>query len=547
MEMLKFKNGALDFVTMGKENLRQVKRNYPKALLYEDIIRNREGQITHGGSIVIRTGHAQERSHKDRFIVKDQISEQKVCWGPRINELDLSNYKSFLTRLLSYMQNKIAYVQNCYVCDNTDYKIPIRIVTETAWHSLYSRNMFVPIYNQKNPEAFDPTFTVVHVPGFQSIPDVDGTNSSTAVIVNMTHKVVIICGSSYAGNIRQAVFTMLNYMIPEDVFPMRCAANISSDGDVSLFLGREGTGKTTLSINSQTQFIGDHAHGWNSDGIFNFENGVYAKVHGFDDTDSNEIAQCVKRFGTILENVTIDLDSRDIDFSDGDLTTNTRACFANKKLPNASPKKIYSHPKHLFLLTCDAFGVLPPIAKLSPEQAMFGFLSSFTTEFIKASSGEISPSFNVCFGDSSLTFPPHIYAERLRQKIKDHDVNCWLINTGWSGKKYDESDRFPVEYSRAAVESVIAGHLDDIEFETDPVFRYRIPTSCPGVPIELLNPRNHTDNIGEYELRANRLVSEFLKDFSQFEDQLPEDMRGIFKNIMPIEDQMDFGEFGFSM
>jgi len=545
--MLKFKNGALDLVTIGKENLRQIKRNYSKAKLYEEIIQNREGQITHGGALVVRTGHAQERSHTDRFIVKDNISEKKVCWGPKINELEPSYYETFINRALSYMQNKNVYVQNCNVCDESNYKIPIRVVTETAWHSLFARNIFFPIYNQKEPEKYEPAFTVVHIPSFQSIPEVDGTNSQTAVIVNMTHKVVIICGSSYSGNIRQAVFTMINYLIPDEVFPMRCAASMSFSGEIALFMGREGTGKTTLSIDSKSIFIGDHAHGWDENGIFNFENGVYAKVYGTNEKDSPEINTCIQKFGTLLENVSIHLDTRDIDLADGDLTMNTRAAFSNKYLPNISKKKNFGHPKHIFLLTCDAFGVLPPIARLSPEQAMFAFLSSFTSEFVRSSTGEISASFNVCFGDSSLTYPPHVYAERLRNQIKKHDISCWLINTGWSGKKFGQSDRFPIEYSRAAVRAVMAGELDIVDFETDPVFQFKIPSVCPGIPKEMLNPRIHTDNIGEYEIRANRLVSEFLKDFSQFEDQIPDDMKGLFKNILPVEDQMDFSDLGFSM
>ncbi|MBF0449976.1 MAG: phosphoenolpyruvate carboxykinase (ATP) [Candidatus Magnetomorum sp.] len=545
--MLKFKNGALDLVTIGKENLRQVKRNYSKAKLYEEIIQNREGQITHGGALVVRTGHAHERSHTDRFIVKDSISEKKVCWGPRINELEPSYYETFLNRALSYMQNKNVYVQNCHVCSESNYSIPIRIVTETAWHSLFVRNMFFPIYNQQEPEKYDPTFTVIHIPSFQSIPEIDGTNSQTAVIVNMTHKVVIICGSAYSGNIRQAVFTMINYLIPDNVFPMRSAASMSFSGDIALFMGREGTGKTTLAIDSQSIFIGDHSHGWGADGIFNFENGIYAKVFGTTAEDSPEIDNCIRNFGTLLENVSIHLESRDIDLSDGDLTTNTRASFANKLLPNVSRKKSYGHPKNLFLLTCDAFGVLPPIARLSPEQAMFGFLSSFTSEFITSATGDVKPSFNVCFGDSSLTYPPHVYAERLRDKIKEHGVSCWLINTGWSGKKYGEADRFPLKYSRAAVRAVMSGELENVDYETDPVFQFSIPTLCPGIPKEMLNPRVHTDNIGEYELRANRLVAEFLKDFSQFEDQIPEDMKGLFSNILPVEDQIDFSDLGFSM
>jgi len=546
--MLKFKNGALDFVTMGKENLRQVKRNLPKARLYEEIIQNREGQITHGGAIVIRTGHAQERSYEDRFIVMDQVSEKKVCWGPRINELAVSNYESFLNRLMSYMQNKNVYVQNCYACGNSPYQIPIRIVTETAWHSLFARNMFLPIYDQKDPESYSPEFTVLHLPSFQSIPEVDGTRSRTAVIINMTHKVVIICGSCYCGNLRQAVFTMINYLLPEDVFPMRCAANVAANGNVSLFMGREGTGKTILNVDSQSEYIGDHAHGWNDTGIFNLENGVYAKVHNLDSAASPEINACVRKFGTVLENVSINLESRDIDLSDGDLTMNTRAGFSRNKLVNVTQKAMHDHPKNLFFTTCDTFGVFPPIAKLSPEQAMFAFLSSFNTEFVKtASTDDIKTSLNTCFAYSSLNTPPQVYASKLRERIKKHNVDCWLINTGWSGKKYDNSDRFPIQYTRAAVQAAANGKLAEVEFESDPVFRYRIPMECPGVPTELLNPRNHTDNIAEYELCANQLISELLKDFSQYEDQLPDDMKGIFKNILPFADYMNFSEFGFSM
>ena len=545
--MLKYKNGALDFVTIGKENLSQVKRNYSTAKLYEEMIQNRECQITHGGAFVVRTGHAQERSSSDRFIVKDDISEKKVCWGPKINKLEPSYYETFINRLLSYMQNKNVFVQNCNVCADPDYRIPIRVVTETAWHSIFVRNMFFPIHNQQEPEKFEPAFTVIHVPSFQSIPEVDGTNSQTTVIVNMTHKVVIICGSSYSGNIRQAVFTMINYLLPDEIFPMRCSSSMSFSGEVALFMGRENTGKTTLAIDSQSIFIGDHCHGWGPNGIFNFENGVYAKALNVNGDDYPEIHECISKFGTLLENVSINMENRDIDLSDTDLTTNTRASFTNKCLLNSSNKENYPHPKNLFLLTCDGYGVLPPIARLSPEQAMFGFLSSFTTEFVKTESGYITPSFKVCFGESSLTFPPHIYAEKLRAKIQENNVFCWLINTGWSGKKYADADRFPIKYTRAAIQAAMAGDLNDVEFETDPVFRFQIPKVCPGIPKELLNPRNHTDNIGEYELRANRLVSEFIKDFSQFEDQLPDDLKGLFKNILPIEDLYDFSELGFSM
>ncbi|MBF0450589.1 MAG: phosphoenolpyruvate carboxykinase (ATP) [Candidatus Magnetomorum sp.] len=545
--MLKFKNGALDLVKIGKKNLRQVKRNYSKAKLFEEIIKNREGQISSDSAIVIRTGHAQEVSNNDLFIVNDHISEKQVCWGPKINILDMLRYETFINRLLSYMLNKSLYVQNCHVGSENSYQVPIRVVTENAWHSLFARNMFFPINNQQDPENYEPAFTVVHVPNFQSIPEIDGTYSQTAIIINMTHKVVIICGSCYSGNIRQAVFTMINYLMPHDIFPVQCAASMTFSEDVALFIGREGAGKTALAIDSQSIFIGDHAHGWTADGIFTYENGIYARVFGIDDENSPEINACSKKFGTILENASIDLESRHIDLFDSDLTMNTRASFTNTCLPHSSSKGKYAHPKNIFFVTCDSLGVLPPIIRISTEQAILGLLASFSSTFVKSDLGEVKPLLDFCFGKLALTDPPHVYAEKLHKKIKDHNIACWAINTGWSGRPYGEIDRIPIKYSRAAVRAVMAGDLENVDFETDSIFQYRIPKSCPGIPEKFLNPRNQADNITEYELRANRLVAEFIKDFSKYDNQIPKELTGMLISLLPFEDRMDYSNLGFSM
>jgi len=545
--MLKFKNGALDMVRIGKENLRQVKRNYCTAKLFEEVVRNREGQISRDSALVIRTGHALEKTCEDIFIVNDHISEKVVCWGPQINTLDMICYETFINRLLSYVLNKILYVQNCYLGTDPNYQIPIRFVSENAWHNLFARNMFFPITNQDNPENFEPEFSVIHVPGFQSIPEVDGTNSQTTIIINMSHRIVIVCGCSYAGNIRKAILAMINYLLPKNVFPIHCAASMNYSGDVSLFFGREAAGKTTLAIDSQSIFIGDHAHGWGPEGIFPFENGIYARVFGINANNSSEINHCIHNFGSVLENVSIDLESRHIDLSDSDLTINTRASFPSRCLKNKSPKPSHGHPKNIIFPTCDPLGVIPPVVLMSSEQAILGFLSSYSSVFTRTVGGEIQPTMDFSFGKLSPLYPPHVYAEQLYNKIKNHNIDCWVINTGWIGKPYGETNRIPVDYSRAAVRAIMSGELINGEFETDTIFRYRIPKQCPGIPEKFLNPRNIAQDVTEYELRANQLVTAFVKDFSKYEDQIPRELTGMIMSLLPFENQTDYSQLGFSM
>jgi len=546
--MIQLKGGVPDLVAIGKENLRNVYRNFPKPKLYEEIIRNKEGQIAYMGPIVVRTGHANERELDDRFIVKEPESEKNVCWGEKVSSISEEKYESLLLRLLSYLQNKEVYVQNCFTCYGSEYQTPIRIITETAWHSLYARNMYTPIYNQERPEEFDPSFSVIHIPGFQSIPEIDGTKTQAFVIIHIGHKLVVVGGTHYAGEIRQAVFTMLNYILPnKNLLPMRCSANMGDDGDVAIFLGRKGTGKTTLAIDESRQFIGDHIHGWGERGIFNFECGSYAKIFNISPKNEKAIFDSTRQFGTILENVSINFETRRIDLNDGGLTDNTRACFSDEILPFNAGKGIFNHPKNLFLLTIDAFGVLPPIAKLTPDQAVYAFLSSYSSELNKTENGIIEPSFNVCFGDSSLTFEPHVYAKIFHEKILNHKVKCWLVNTGWIGEPYGKVDQIKLSITRDIIRAAIKGKLDNVEFENDPLFKFDIPLTCPGVPTEMLNPRNIAKNKGEYEIRANRLASEFINDFTKFQEFMPGSMGDILSHVLTMDNDLNFDELGFSM
>ncbi|MGM0453224.1 MAG: phosphoenolpyruvate carboxykinase (ATP), partial [Thermodesulfobacteriota bacterium] len=505
----------------------------------------------HLGPIVVRTGHAAEMTAADKFIVRDPVSEKKVHWSEEKNELSENFFNTIFNRLLAYMHSKDVYVQDCRAGSVAQYHMPIRVVTETAWHSLFARNMFYQIHDEDQLAAFDPAFTIVHVPGFHAIPETDGTRSAAFVIISLEKKLVLIGGTNYAGEIKQAVFTLVSYLMPESVFTMRCSANVGSGGDVAIFLGREETGKTTLAVDSQRRLIGDHSHGWCDEGIFNLDWGGYAKLLNVNAAEQPEIHACTRKFGTLLENVTLDPKTRRLDLTDNSLTENTRGAYPISHLPNAIREGMFDHPRHMFLLTCDAFGVLPPIARLTAEQALYAFLSAYTSKFKQMASGEIEAEvmFNVSFGDSALALPAYAYGEKLLQKIKTHHVNCWLVNTGWSGEPSHRGERISISQSRAIVRAAVTGAFDNVQWELDPVFQFEIPKESPdaSVPGQMLNPRQAAADPGEYEMRANRLVAEFVKDFSKFEDKVPEEMRALLSQIITVDDSFDFGEYDFTL
>ncbi len=544
-------NKGLDLVAIGREYLRNVHRNFATPRLYEEIVNNREGQISHRGPLVVRTGHYAERSFTDRLIVKEPVSEKIVSWDEKVKPISQEHFKSLFYRLLAYMQNKEVYVQYAYGCMDTKYQTPIRFVTEKAWHGLFIRNMFEPVRDPELlkkihvPEAFgrfESGFSVVHIPGFNAIPELDGTNSSSFVIFNLGLKVVVFGGSSYAGEILEGTYTMINHLLAEkSVLPVRCAANIGENDDVAIFIGRRGTGKTALAIDPQRRLIGGQLHGWTDDGVFSYDRGNYSKVLNISGKAEPEVYQSTRKFGTVLENVFIDLETRRINLQEDSLTQNIRAAYPNLQIPNWAGTGEYGHPKHLFLLTSDAFGVLPPIAKLTPEQAIFAFLSSYTSRFTKAETGkmEAHPLFSINIGSSVLHMKAHEYAKKLLEKIKTNDVTCWMMNTGWSGEAYNRGSRIDINYSRALIRGAVSGKLDEAPFETDPVFQFEIPTKCPDVPDELLNPRKTADDEGEYELRANRLAREFMKDYELYISEMPENMQSMLSQVLTFDDSFD--------
>ncbi len=508
----------------GITNVRKVHWNHNTPLLYEEIIRNGEGCLAHLGPIVVRTGLHTGRAAKDKFIVEEPDSKAKIWWGEVNRPFSQEQFELLFRRCQAYLQGRDLYVQDCFAGYDPRYRLPIRVITETAWHNLFARNMFI----QAKPEQLVdhvPEFTVLHVPNFQAIPEVDGTHSEAFIILNLQKKLILIGGTSYAGEIKKSIFTVLNYLLPqENVLSMHCSANIGNNDDVALFFGLSGTGKTTLSADPHRKLIGDDEHGWSENGIFNFEGGCYAKVINLSRESEPEIYQTTRRFGTILENVGIDDITRRLDFNDASLTENTRAAYPLSHIPNALKESMAGHPKNVIMLTADAFGVMPPIAKLTPEQAMYHFISGYTAKVAGTEAGVTEPqaTFSACFGAPFMVLHPSRYAELLADKIRKHEVNCWLVNTGWSGGPYGVGKRMAIKYTRALLNAALDGSLNKVSYQTDPVFGVQVPTSCPGVPQEILQPRNTWSDKEAYDKKAQHLATLFVENFRQFEDKAPE-------------------------
>ncbi len=503
----------------GFRNVGNIYWNPSTSHLYEEIVRRQEGNIAHLGPVVVRTGHHKGRSPDDRFIVKEPSSEGKVWWGNVNKGIEEDRFTNLFYRLHAYFQNKDLFVQDCYAGADLDYRIPIRVITETAWHNLFSRNMFIQIKGPEEIQNHQPEFTVINVPRFHAIPELDGTSSEAFILLHLGKKLVLIGGTSYAGEIKKSVFTMLNYVFPqESVLSMHCSANVGEKDDTAIFFGLSGTGKTTLSADPNRRLIGDDEHGWSDQGVFNFEGGCYAKVIRLSEEAEPEIYECTRRFGTILENVSFDHNSRRVDLDDASLTENTRAAYPISHIPSAIREGVCAHPRNVIMLTCDAFGVMPPLAKLTPQQAVYHFLSGYTAKVAGTEEGVQEPqaTFSACFGAPFMALPPAVYAKLLMKKVQQHNATCWLLNTGWVGDPYGETDRIKIAYSRALIKNILDGTLDGEEFERDPLFGFMIPRACTGVPSEILNPRNFTTDKQRYEDRAKKLAHDFRKNFEQF-------------------------------
>lgn len=501
--------------------------NLPGPQLYEHVIRREEGRVAHLGPLVVRTGDHTGRSPNDKFLVQEPSSQKNVWWGDVNRPFAPEKFDALYARVRAHLKDKEVFVQDCFGGADPAYRLPIRVITEFAWHSLFARNLFIRPDWSKSAEHV-PEFTVISVPGFHADPERDGTQSSTFILVHFGKKLVLIGGTDYAGEIKKSVFTILNYLLPlRSVLSMHCSANLGAASDVALFFGLSGTGKTTLSTDPERRMIGDDEHGWTDRGVFNFEGGCYAKVIRLSPEGEPQIWACTRMFGTVLENVVMDATTRRLDLDDDSLTENTRAAYPITHLDNIEPSGTGGHPKNIFILTCDAFGVLPPLARLSPEQAAYHFLAGYTAKVAGTERGITEPqtTFSACFGAPFMTLHPGVYAKMLQEKIARHQVKCWLVNTGWTGGPYGEGKRMKLSYTRAMIRAALAGQLDDVPTVTDPIFGLQIPTTCPDVPSEVLQPEKTWKSQEAYRAKSLALAERFVKNAEGFASDTPEAVR----------------------
>jgi phosphoenolpyruvate carboxykinase (ATP) len=513
----------------GLTNQHETYWNLRRAALYEEIIFRGEGKISQGGAVVVNTGRHTARSPNDKYIVRESSTEKHVWWGEYNRPLSPEKFNELFDRLQAFLQGKDVFVQDCFVCADEVQRVPIRVITEYAWHSLFARNMFLLPRSREEYKRHVPVFTVVAVPSFRGLPQIDGVRRNTFITLNLAQGLCIIGNTGYAGEIKKSVFTFLNYRLPLlDVMPMHCSANIGRDGDTALFFGLSGTGKTTLSADPQRRLIGDDEHGWNENGIFNFEGGCYAKVIRLSQSAEPQIYAATHRFGTILENVVFDPATRIIDLDDDWFTENTRASYPLDYIDNWVPEKRGGHPRSIVILTCDAFGVMPPIAKMTVEQMMYQFISGYTskiagTEIELGKEPEIT--FSTCLGAPFMVQHPYRYLDLLKLKIMRHQPNCWLVNTGWTGGPFNVGKRISIAYTRTLLNAALNGCLTDGEFHIDPIFGFRIPNSCEGIPAKILNPAESWPNETAYMEKYRQLALHFIDNFRKYEANCPPELR----------------------
>ncbi len=501
--------------------------NLPTPFLYEQAIRRREGRLSHLGPLVVRTGQYTGRAPKDKFIVWDEETESKVWWGEINQKMEPQRFQILKQRLLAYWQCKDLFVQDCFAGADPRYAMPIRVITETAWHSLFARNLFIQA-DHDQLMSHVPQFTVFHAPNFHAIPELDGTRSEVFIVIDFRERLVLIGGTHYAGELKKSIFTVLNYLLPQrDVLTMHCSANKGEDEDVAIFFGLSGTGKTTLSTDPSRILIGDDEHGWSRDGVFNLEGGCYAKVIRLSREAEPEIYETTRRFGTILENVGFNAVTGKVDLNEDLLTENTRAGYPLAHIPSAMRRGRGGHPQNIIMLTADAFGVMPPVARLTPAQAVYYFLSGYTAKVAGTERGITEPqaTFSTCFGAPFMVLSPSVYSGLLGDRIAAHDVKVWMVNTGWSGGPYGTGRRISIAHTRAIINAALNGQLADIPTREDPNFHLDVPVECPDVPSEILDPRGTWPNKNAYDEQAQKLSEMFYKNFKQFEEKTPEEVR----------------------
>jgi len=493
--------------------------NLSPAALYEEALRRGEGALAAEGPLVCRTGQHTGRSPNDKFVVREPSSEQHVRWGEVNRPIEEAQFDQVHADMMAHLKDRELFVLDAWAGTDARYRLPIRVVNEFAWHNLFARNMFLPEDDPARRAAHRPEFTVIDLPTFKADPARHGTRSEVCILVHFGRKLVLIGGTHYAGEIKKSIFTILNYTLPlQGVLSMHCSANIGAAGDTALFFGLSGTGKTTLSSDPARRLIGDDEHGWSDAGVFNFEGGCYAKVIKLSQEAEPQIYATTQRFGTILENVVVDPETRALDLDDGSLTENTRGSYPITFIDNAELSGKGGHPRNVVMLAADAYGVLPPIARLTPDGAMYHFLSGYTARVAGTEKGVTEPkaAFSTCFGAPFLPLNPNVYARMLGERIAAHDARVWLVNTGWTGGPYGVGSRMRIAHTRAMIAAALTGQLDAVEYRRHPVFNVDVPSTCPGVPDAVLDPRSTWPSGADYDAAAAKLAGMFVENFKKF-------------------------------
>lgn len=511
----------------GVRPVSKVHWNQTATVLVEEAVRRGEGEMSSHGAFSVQTGEYTGRSPKDKFIVSEPSSESHVWWGSVNQPFDPDKFDALHARVAEHLSTRELFVQDLNVGADPTYRMPLRVVCERAWHALFARTMFIrPPLDELADHT--PEFTVLHAPSFEAVPERDGTRTKTFIVVNIAKGLIIVGGTEYAGEIKKSIFSVMNYRLPlRNVMSMHCSANVGAAGDVALFFGLSGTGKTTLSSDPERVLIGDDEHGWSDEGIFNFEGGCYAKVINLSATAEPDIYHATRAYATVLENCVLDPATREIQYEDPSYTENTRAAYMLNVIPNASETGVAGHPRNVMFLTADAFGVLPPISKLTADQASYYFLSGYTAKVAGTERGLTEPeaTFSTCFGAPFMTLRPNDYGRLLGDKIRKHQPNVWLVNTGWTGGAYGVGHRMSIEHTRAIISAALEGQLEDVEYLEDPIFGVQVPTTVPDVPSEVLVPSNAWADKDAYDRAARGLAQRFRDNFSQYADQVDEGIR----------------------
>lgn len=520
------KSAKATVADLGLSNVAAAYWNLTPAELVEEAITRGEGTLVDSGALAADTGEFTGRSPKDRFIVCDETTENSVWWGDVNIKFDPAKFDLLYNRVCAYLSNKEVFVRDSYACADPEYRMNIRVVTEQAYHNIFANNLFLRPTKEEILN-FDPEWTIINAPGFKADPKIDGTRQHNFAILNFTKKIILIGGTGYTGEIKKGIFGVLNYVLPHDknVLSMHCSANIGKDGDTAIFFGLSGTGKTTLSADPNRGLIGDDEHGWADKSVFNLEGGCYAKCVDLTKEKEPQIWDAIK-FGALLENIVCHDGTSTVDFTNISKTENTRVAYPINHINNAVEPSIAGTPKNIFFLTCDAYGVLPPISKLDAGQAMYHFISGYTAKVAGTEAGVTEPqtTFSACFGKVFLPLHPAKYAQMLGEKMKSSKVNVWLVNTGWTGGAYGVGSRMKLSYTRSMITAALNGELEKVSYEKHPVFGLEMPTTCADVPSEILNPRNTWSDKSAYDTKANELAAKFVKNFEQYAEGTSEEI-----------------------